>query len=273
MAKPTICYDNMLRDAATVITDPGSASGFPISNLYDHKSFTYWKSSVVTSPIILDFDTGAATENNADYLALVNHNLKTLGATVEVKSGATHPPANVRLAAVAPSEDLVTLKLFSAPGTQRYWRVTIAHASPPFAAAPFVGELLLGMKTLLPEYLPSSFDPFISGEIESKGSGSEGGHCLGELMRGKVYRGQLTQGAAGASRAEWTSTILPFLNNHALKRLPFVFAVDTDDSDFAAARWMKFRSGPHVERVAVARTWARMGLKANIEEAWKEPVA
>ena len=71
------------------------------------------------------------------------------------------------------------------------------------------------------------------------GARSEGGHYLGVLTRGKTHRGEITFGDAGAAKSDWDSDLTPFLDNHALKRLPFVFVVDDGDATFDTPTYLK----------------------------------
>lgn len=268
MAKPSLFYLSMLRTGT--LTDPGSAAGYPIANIKDMKSYTVWKSNGVTSPINIDIDNGGSTQN-ADYIAFVNHNLFTNGATVEVRADTFTPPTTVRLAAFSPAEDTVTLRTLTAPGALRYWRIVITDPAPPFAAAPSIGDLYLGMKTTLPEYMTPGFDPFFDG-VEVAGSRSEGGHALGATTRGHTHRARLSFGAAGAARADYTATLNAFIDNHANKRQPFFFVLDTDDTDFDTPRFIRHTDGGHISRMAVGGSWQRLTLDMDVEEAYMEPV-
>ena len=273
MAKPFIGYRSVLREAGVTVTDPGSDSGYPIANVEDLRSVPLWRSSVTTSPINIDIDTGAGGMD-ADYIGFVNHNLTTLGATVKVMADAASPATTQRLAATAPSTDNVAILQFTAPGAQRYWRVQIAHAAPPFAAKPFIGEMFLGRKTTLNEYLSASFEPFFRDVEAASGEESEGGHFLGVTLRGQQHRGTLSLGGpAGVARADFTADLNAFITNHVDKRYPFLFAVDTDDTDFAVARYIKMTTGGRVRRSAIGGTWQRLTFEFPVETAFMEPVA
>jgi hypothetical protein len=268
MAKPIIGYKNLLRNGT--ITDPGTATGFLIANLQDYKSFTLWKSSVVTSPINIDIDMGVGNSEDADYIALVNHNLNTLGATVTVLADTVTPPVAVAQAAFSPGEDTVTFKAFTAPGAKRYWRIVLTDPAPPFASAPFIAQLMVGLKTNLPQFLTPEFDPYFR-QVEVEGSRSKGGHALGVLLRGQTHRGEISMGPAGTSKTDWDSDLTPFLDNHALKRLPFVYVVDNDDSTFDVATYIKMTDDDDVRRFPVGNTWLNLGFGLPVEEAFQEP--
>lgn len=270
MAFPIIAYDSMLRLTTTTVTDPGTETGFSITALYDLKAYQFWKSNQTAAAINIDIDTGAGGKNG-DYIALVNHNLFTLGATVRVLADTVSPAAVQVMAATALPEDTVSLLTFTAPGAKRYWRITINHAALPFASKPYAAEIFLGMKTTLPEYLAPSFDPFFKG-VEVSGNRSEGGHFLAATTRGQSHRGTLNFGGdAGIVRSFFTSDLNAFLDTHALLRRPFIFTVDTADTDFDSARYVKMPDDADAPRLAVGGSHSgRLTFSLPVEEAFME---
>lgn len=268
MAKPVIGYLSMLRLTTTTITPPGTATGYSINDIADLKSYKGWLSSTAVVPIQIDIDTGAGGAT-ADYIAIVNSNLSTLACTVRVLSGAASPAATERLAATSVTDNNVWYQGFTVAAAQRYWRITITAAGSPVASAPWVGEIFLGMKSSLPEYLAPTIDPFFR-NVEVAGSRSEGGHYLGAILRGQTHRGRLEFGEAGAARAAFTSDLNAFLNNHAFQRKPFVFVLDTDDADFAVARYLKMTDDGGAGRFAVGGSWGRLTFGLDVEEAMME---
>ncbi len=271
MAFPKIAYTNILRNtsAGHTVSSSSTDTGFAVADIHDHRAFKIWKSGVTTSPINIDIDLGAAGAVDADYLGLINHNLNTLTGTVAVLADATPTPTTVRLAASTPGEDAVTYKEFTAPGALRYWRIQIVHSSPPFSAKPFIGELLLGLKTTLTEFMQPGFDPFHK-QVEVASERSEGGHYLGATLRGITRRAEIAFGPAGGARAAFTSDLNAFLDNHAFKRLPFIFVLDTADSDFSSPRWLRVPDEADINREAVGGVWSRLILRMPVEEAIAE---
>lgn len=270
MAKPLIAWKSMLRESATTITDPGTASGYSISDIKDLRSFKIWKSNSTTKPKNIDIDAGAGGAT-ADYIALVNHNLFTLGATVEVFSGTSSPAGTQRLAPTALTENGVSYIGFAAPAAVRYWRIQITVAGASFASAPYIGECFLGLKTEV-DYMAPSLDPFLT-HVEVAGARSKGGHFLGATTRGKAHRGVLTVGAAGTVRSAFTSDLNSFIDTHANLRKPFVFVLDSADADFKAGKYLRMSDDGKVERMAVGGSWARMTFSFPVEEAYMEPAA
>ena len=274
MGFPVIGYKSFLRESTTVITDPGTETGFAIASIKDMKSYTLWKSNQTAAAINIDIDTGASSNQNGDYIALVNHNLFTLGATVRVLADTVSPAAVQVLAATTPTSDGVTYLPFTAPGTKRYWRITINHSALPFAAKPYIGEIFLGMRTTLPEFLTSDFEPFFT-QYEVAGDRSEGGHFLAATIRGEKHMGTLEFGGpAGVVRSFHDSDLTSFANTHGMKRRPFVFVIDPDDSVFNRAFYIKMTDSGDLVRRAVGGGWSgRMTFGMPVETAFMEPVA
>ena len=270
-ALPLIHYLSMLRLSGSTVTASSTASGFSAAHLYDLKAYTLWKSDVLTSPITIDIDCGAGNAEDADALTLVNTNLATLGATVEILADTFTPPTTVRQAAFTPSSDHVVLKTFTAPGAFRYWRLSIAHASPPFAAAPFVGQALLGLKTSIPERLTAQFDPFTD-DVAAVSVRSAGGHYLGSLLQGHAHRDSLSFGEGGIARSHFTSDLNALIEYMKLRK-PFAFVLDTSDSDFATARWLRIPDDGRITRRAVGGSWGRLQPTIPFEEAYMEPAS
>jgi len=271
MAFPIIGYRSMLGLSTTTITDPGTETGFSIASLHDMKSYTLWKSDQTASAVNIDIDAGAGGEN-ADYIALVNHNLNTLGATVRVLADTVDPPLVEVLAAVTPDEDTVTYISFTAPGAKRYWRITINHAALPFSDKPNIGDCYMGMKTTMPEFLTSDFSPFFTA-YEVAGARSEGGHALSATIRGQVHRATMEFGGpAGVARSFHDSDLTTFASTHAMRRHPFFFVLDADDATFDRAFFIKMTDTGDLMREAVGGGWSgRLTFTMPVEEAYMEP--
>jgi hypothetical protein len=81
----------------------------------------------------------------------------------------------------------------------------------------------------------------------------------------------ITFGRSGAVRAAYTSDLNAMVD-HMQKKLPFGFIVDTADSDFSVARYLKVPDDARIERRAVGGSWGRLILTLPVEEAFMEPV-
>jgi hypothetical protein len=269
MALPKIGWRNILRNAGATVTATSTASGFDVADVYNLRPWTIWKSAVLTSPIRIDIDLGASGSADADYLALVNTNIKALGGTVKVYADAVTIGTTQVQAAYTPGYDDVEYKEFTAPGVKRYWRVEIAHAAPPFSAAPFIGELFLGLKMTLTEYPSPDIDPFLK-QVAAAGQQAEGGAYLGAILRGQTHRFTLATGSPGMARAFYTSDFNSFLDTHAYLMRPFVFVLDSADADFLKPVYVRKASDSDITRQAVGGVWNRLVPGIPLVEAWSE---
>ena len=269
MAFPVIFYKSVLKNTGALLTASSTDTGYTIEDVRNWKAFNTWRSLVLTSPITIDIDLGASGSADADFMALVNHNGVANGATYKLYADTTTPPTNVVQAAYSPTSDDVEIKTFTAPGAKRYWRLEIAKASPPFPAKPFIGELLIGLKMTLPEYLSPDLDPFLK-QVAAEGLRAQKGHHLGVVLKGQLHRGELAFGAAGMARTFLTSDLNAFYNNHAFKRLPFGFVLDSDDGDFLRPLWLKIPDDAELPRRPAGSVYSRIGIRIPVEEAWRE---
>lgn len=266
MAKPVIFWDSILRTDPSTLVASSSALGFPVGNLKDYRSYTVWKSDTTASPIDIDLDLGAGPYP-ANYLMLVNHNLSTIGATVELRNGAAFPPAT-SVVSFAPTENTVSYRRFTLTPARQYWRL---HLTGAFASAPFIGELFVGTELAFSQFMAPTFDPFFKNVEVMGGARSRGGHYLGASLRGQTHRGEITFGEAGLSRAALTTDLLGFIEGYAYLRLPFGFVLDYADTDFAVCRYLKVPDDAEISRRAVGGSWQQLTLVIPVEEAFMEP--
>jgi|SRR6267378_49518 len=270
MALPVIAWRTILRNAGAVVSASGTASEYAASNVKDFRSFTLWKAAAVTSPQYIDVDLGVSGAVDADCLVVVNSNSVANASNLKVYADTVTPPTNVVQASYAPTSDAVEFKTFTAPGAKRYWRIEFNTGSPPFAAAPYAGVVMLGLKMSMPEYIGPDIDPFLY-DVEAVTPRTVGGHALGVLLRGVPRRGSLRFGAdAGLARSFLTSDFNGFLTGRYLRHEPWCFQLDSGDSDFSPARWLRRPVGGAAPRQPVGGTYARFMVPLPVEEAMME---
>lgn len=271
MAFPVILYDNLLRITGATIVASSTESGFPLSNLYDFRGSSKWKSGTLVTGITIDIDLGSDI-GSADTLALVNHNITSEVGTIEIRadtSAGPNPPTTVRLAAYTPTYGDVELKTFTLASNLRRWRVVLAKGGN-FANKPFFGELWLGRGTTLPEFLSADTDPYLR-DTEAEFERAEGGAWLGATLRGQQHRARLSFGGdAGLNRSYLTSTLNDFLHNHFDRRRPFFFQVDSADSELSRPYYLVRAPSGDRTRSGVGGVWNRMTLGLPATEAWME---
>jgi hypothetical protein len=219
--------------------------------------------------ITIDIDLGADT-GSADSIGLVYHNITSEAGTVELRadtSAGPNPPTTVRQAAYTPTYGDVDLKTFSTATNLRRWRIVLAKGGN-FANKPFIGELFIGTRTTLTEFLSPDIDPFLK-QVGASSEQTEAGHYAGAVLRGQMHRFTLGFGDQGGSRTAM-APVMTFLDNHAYRLRPFIFQVDSDDNDFKKPVYIKKTGDGEIGRRAVGGMWSRLGLSIPCEEAWTE---
>ncbi len=125
------------------------------------------------------FDTcSAGIPFSADYLAIMGHNLNTIGANISLTySKEDYIYGTLPVAAISSDpvlSDGVYLKEFTNPGAFVSWRLVIAGT---LSAAPYMTICIWGNKTEL-DYLTGSFDPDAE-EVSANTNLSYGGYVTG----------------------------------------------------------------------------------------------
>jgi hypothetical protein len=272
MAFPIILYRNIFRTAGAVLTSSGDDAGYSPGGVADHKTYgtNAWQGNVLTSPQYVNLDALAPV--TADSILIVNGNIVSNAGQVKVYADTVNPPVAVAQALYSPTSDFADYKSFSAL-TKRYWRVEVSDPAPPFTTKPFLGEVLLGSKLTMTEFVgpDSPPRPYM---VAMRGSRSDGGHYLGASLQGVARRGTLRFGGkAGVARTQFTSDLIDFLENHYKKGLPWGFILDTDDSEYAAVRWYKAPDNVRSDNLPVGGVYARQTFDLPFEEAMMETVA
>lgn len=273
MATPIILFRNLFRITGAVITSSGTDAGdFSPAYVGDHKAYLGWQGNVLTSPQWINID--CLTAQSADSILIVNHNMVANAGQVKVYADTVNPPTNVAQAAYTPTSDVADYKDFSSL-SRRYWRVEFIDPSAPFTSKPFAGEILLGTKMTMPEYISADFDPYMH-DIAGKSTMSEGPpqHYLGTLLQGIDRSGVLKfGGGVGLDRAFITSDFKDFMQNHYRKFLPWGLVVDSADSDFAPARWVMRPGDQRTPFNPISGTYARFGSDVPFTAALVEQAA
>lgn len=269
MASPIILYRNIFRTASAVITTSGTDAGFSASDVGDHRAWKGWQGNVLTSPQYINIDCLAAKD--ADSILLVNHNMVANAGQVKVYADTVNPPVAVAQAAYTPTSDVADYKAFTTL-SKRYWRVEFSDPAAPFTSKPFAGEILLGQKVDVAEYVAADVDPFMH-DIIGQTARSEGPpqHSLGTVLRGVDRSGVLAFGGeCGVASAKFVSDLTDFLQNHYRRYLGWGLVFDSADSRFSAARWMLRPQGAKVPSLPVGGSYSRFRFDLAYEPALVE---
>lgn len=176
-AKIKFYYDTMLGSIGSTLVATSTASGdYAVAYIYNWLETNMWKAANTTTPMYLTYDAGAGNTKTADYLAILGHNLNTIGATITLQYSTDNFAADVNDAFTgeAPTSDNVYLKEFTEPAAKRYWRLKITGT---LSVAPYLTLCVWGSKTEL-DWATASFDPYEQ-EVKAVMGLSYGGYVTG----------------------------------------------------------------------------------------------
>ena len=212
---PFFGADNRLEQDTASCT-PAAASGFPLVNLHDERTYTLFKfSSTATSDVLTDAGSGKTA--SVDYLAILNHNLFTAGATATL----SYSSDGVNYADyinVTPADNFIVLRTFLVQ-TYRYWRLRITGGSVPIQ----MGVAAWGKRVDLPYGPMQGYDPQAM-KINAKINQSQTGNFLGvvnsyaerrqtvgnQIIPDSYIRNMTAPGGFGDFWENWASHIKPF---------------------------------------------------------------
>lgn len=213
MANPRLFYDNRLADS-TPVASSTAAGNYAAANVADWRAYTWWKGNVL--PATLTVDCGVAKA--ADYALLLGHNMKSVGASLEVRGSTDNFSASdVLVASGTPATDDPYLLTFGSV-SYRYWRHTFTGATPPSIAIAAIGAVLE-----MPVGLALGFDP-LGREAMGQSNRNENGHPLGKVIDYEQWVANLM-----FEKLAWSwirGTFLPAWRAN-LRGTPFVFGWET----------------------------------------------
>src|SRR3990172_13005583 len=81
-AKFKFFYDTMLGSTGSSLVATTTATGdYLAAYIYNMLETNMWKAANTTTPMYLTYDAGSGNTKTADYLAIIGHNLNTIGAS------------------------------------------------------------------------------------------------------------------------------------------------------------------------------------------------
>jgi hypothetical protein len=201
--------------ASTTETD----NDYDVSYLHNFKESDFWKSNDTAVPMYITLNAGIPV--SVDYLAILGHNLNTIGATITLQYSIDNFAADINdiFVAEAPTADTVYLKEFDTQSKQ-YWRLKITGS---LSAVPYMAICVWGESTEL-DYSSTPFDPD-SRDKKATVNLSHGGYVTG--VHEKYTERSLTLTFDDAIAALYTK-IDDLYTNHGFKN--FFIAPDLTNS-------------------------------------------
>lgn len=213
MANPRIFYDNRFADNTPVASSTASGN-YAAANIADLRAYTFWKGNVLPADVTVDSGVAKAS----DFALVYGHELKSVGASVEIRGSTDNFGASdTLLASGTPASDDPYLLTYNSQSF-RYTRAKFTGATPPTMAIVLAGAMLE-----FPVGLAQGFDP-IGRKVFGRGNENENGHPLGRVIDFEGWEQQIT-----FEKVSWSfirNTFLPAWRAH-LRSSPFAFAWDS----------------------------------------------
>ena len=218
MTNPIIFYSNLLETAT--VTASSVEAGFPVTNLYDRRRYTYYKPGA-SADFTVNIDFGAATTTTA--ISILGHNLGTETALFQLKTAsAATMSGSTTLLSQAFTSDLDYLTTWASAGKQ-YYQISITGLND---SSLYIGQIFLGNHLEMQRQLQDGYDKDAR-KTEGQVVISEGGQFLGASY--KYISRDVSAEFRYLTQAWVTSYLDDFLNNYYLKLKPFIFVADYDN--------------------------------------------
>ncbi|MFA5803664.1 MAG: discoidin domain-containing protein [Melioribacteraceae bacterium] len=208
---PILLYDNKL-DTGTLASS-ALASG-SVENIRDGRPYTHVVFSAAGTNYI-SVDIGAS--KTVDCVAVVGHNLKTVGASFKVQYD-NAGWIDVSGGSITPTDDNAFMISFNSVTSSKF-KLVITNSS----GAPYVGVIYLGAKLLMPWPPDPAPVPFSEG-INAETSESESGNILGSTVKSNPI--EITHSFRLLTRTFISTYWLPFWNSYGKRMKPFFYAWD-----------------------------------------------
>lgn len=236
-----------------------SAAGFPPGSAVTENTWQSWTCGANDG--WLEVDLGAA--RSFDTLALIGHNLATLGASVTFGHKLLAGDAFTALTTIAPPDGRPAVQLLPAPVTARYVRCTIPVGA---SAPPSIAALIVGARRKLPAWVEPSYLRAPDAEtVEGDAAISRGGHYLGATVR---RRGGRLSPKLSPMETIWFDANLPAFRDHYNARRPFLWASSpTDHPADVAYAWRADGAGELRADLMGGGAWLRFGMEMDFHVA------
>ena len=240
-SKIKFLYDTMLDDSGGVVyaSTTDTSGDYDPNYIYNMLEVNRWKAGDSRDPCYIVFDAGSGNAKSADSIAMLGHNLNSIGATISLQyTSATALADGTYLAdgsilgdgagsytdaftPFQPSSDRAFFKEFTDPGQFRYWRVKITGHT----GVPEIAVCIWGKKTEL-DYATAGFDPH-SQKAKADVNITQGGFVAG--IHTKYIEREMTLKFHDADSSLY-NRIKTWWENNGLKQF-FVIWEDTGHPD------------------------------------------
>jgi len=210
---PHIGYQTWVRDLlAADISVSSETAGGPKDSILRPNTYEFWEPIALPAEIVIDLGVARA----ADYVGLAGHTIGSSGVAVKVQ----HSPDGTTWtdfgSEVSPTDD-APIMFVDESVTKRYWKIEYPNSgTSPQLAVIYIGQLLVSPTSIYGGHSPAT----LSRDTKLFQNMSDGGHFLGQYIKRKGVKGNLTLRHLGAG---WYRTNFdPFVL--AAREFPFFVA-------------------------------------------------
>lgn len=208
---PIILADNRFKEGVLTAASEES-SEFSVENLADSRPYTYWKSSVNATNILLSLSVAGSCNT----VGIVGHNFGTVSASIffEKEVGGAY----TAFLSLYPDSDKAILVTFAEVTAMSGVRVWVYGTDKPQ-----MSYLALGIRIDMPQPVDSPTVPYVK-SVVSEAPISKTGQPLGTTLR---YRGISINHKFSLLERSWvTSTFESFWDDYLSQNIPFFYGWD-----------------------------------------------
>lgn len=197
-----------------------TAPGFSPWNALAENTWQAWRCGANTGWLQLDL----GQPRNFDTLAVVGHNLASVGASLRFQHKLLEADAMTNLTLITPLDNRPAVLLLPAPVTARYVGL---HFPAGASAPPAIAAVMIGPRLRLPAWVQPPYVRAADAEtVEGEAAISRGGHYLGRTMRRRG--GRLSPQLSPIDRP-WFDANMHGFREHYNTRRPFLWASSPSD--------------------------------------------
>lgn len=254
---PFLLHDNLALSATATATT--SAAGFPPSGVTTENTWQAWTCGAASGTLQLDL--GAA--RSFDTLAVVGHNLASVGASLRFQRKLLAGDAWTDLDLITPPDGRPAVLLLAAPVSARYVACLIPAGA---SAAPSIAAVMIGTRLRLPSWVQPGYVRAPDAEaVEGEAAISRGGQYLGATVRRRG--GRLAPVLSPMERSWWDANMTGFRAHYAARR-PFLWGSSPSDhaADVAYA-WRADGAGELRAELLGGGAYVRGGMEMDFHVA------
>lgn len=182
MANPVIGAHSLF-DTHTVTCSPTEDATYPLSRVYDDRSYAQFKPGSADTTVDIITDAGSGNTGDVNYLAILNHDLSqpqaSGAACTWTFARSTDGVSYTTIQTATPTDNRIIFRKFSSTHSYRFFRLRITRGA---SFIPSIGEIQWGTSVDFPYSVEFPFDPQEE-SIEGQLNRSQTGKIIGAIRK------------------------------------------------------------------------------------------